>query len=193
MTSDEPSEAVGVEKFRAEQQRFYALVGHCILRFQHVEDYLEDIFAAVLGGSRARSDAIFASVRGIDRKIQIISAAAVGLQGEPWPQLLPLLSRAKKASDVRGQIAHANPVRHGGSLKIKVRMDGGRIVETVGVERVEDARFELHKTAKETTVFKVEDLMTEYDFVDRVFVDMIAFVKAIADTESEISGQVSQP
>jgi hypothetical protein len=184
MTSDESPETIEIEKFRAEQQQFYALVGHCILRFQHVEDYLEDIFAAVLGGSRARADAIFASVRGIDRKIQIIDAAAVGLQGEPWIQLLPLLNRAKKASDIRGQIAHANPVRHGGSVRIKVRRDGDRIVETVGVERVEDARFELHKRAKETTVFKVEDLRTEYDFIDHIFTDMIAFVKAIEDTHA---------
>jgi len=180
MTNDESP-----EKFRAEQQQFYALVGHCILRFQHVEDYLADIFAAVLGGSTARADAIFASVRGIERKIQIISAAAVGLQGEPWPQLLPLMNRVKKASDIRGQIAHANPVRHGGSFKIKFRKDGDRIVETVGVERVEDARYELHKRAKETTIFKVENLRREYDFMDHIFTDMIAFVKAIEDTHAK--------
>jgi hypothetical protein len=191
MTNEESPETDEIKKFRAEQQQFYAIVGHCILRFQHVEDYLEDIFAAVLGGSRARADAIFASVRGIDRKIQIITAAAVGLQGEPWPRLTPLMNRVKKASDIRGQIAHANPVRHGGSLKIKVRMDGGRTVETVGVERVEDARYELHKRAKQTTIFKVEDLRREYDFVDHIFSDMIAFVKAIGDSASK-PGQIDQ-
>jgi hypothetical protein len=192
MTSDESPEAVEIEKFRAEQQQFYALVGHCILRFQHVEDYLEDIFAAVLGGSRARADAIFASVRGIDRKIQIISAAAVGLQGEPWTQLLPLLNRAKKASDIRGQIAHANPVRHGGSVRIKVRRDGDRIVETVGIERVEDARFELHKRAKETTIFAVDDLRREYGIIDQIFGDMIAFVKAIGESAAKAPGPMDQ-
>lgn len=192
MTSEESPETVEIKKFRAEQQQFYAIVGHCILRFQHLEDYLEDVFAAVLGGSRARADAIFASVRGIDRKIQIISAAAVGLQGAPWPQLLPLLTRAKRASDIRGQIAHANPVRHGGSLKIKVRMDGNRIVETVGVEQVDDARFELHKRAKETTIFKVEDLRREYDFIDHIFTDMIAFVKAVEDPAAKALGPMDQ-
>jgi hypothetical protein len=181
MISEESPEDVEIEKFRAERQQFYAIVGHCILTFQHVEDYLEDIFAAVLGGSRARADAIFASVRGIDRKIQIISAAAVGLQGDPWTQLLPLMNRAKKASDIRGQIAHANPVRHGGLVRIKVRREGNRIVETVGVERVEDARFELHKRAKETTVFTVDDLRREHSFIDQIYEDMIAFVKSIQD------------
>jgi hypothetical protein len=86
--------------------RFYALVGHCILRFQHVEDYLEDVFAAVLGGKRDRADAIFASVRGVDHKIQIIKAAATGLSGLPWGDLASLLTTVKEVSDMRGQIAH---------------------------------------------------------------------------------------
>jgi hypothetical protein len=89
------------------------------------------------------------------------------------------------ASDVRGQIAHANPVRHGGLVRIKVRKDGDRIVETVGVERVEDARFELHKRSKETTVFTVADLKREYSFIDHIFTDMIAFVKAIEETHAK--------
>jgi hypothetical protein len=55
------------QAFREKQSRFYALVGHCILRFQHVEGYLEDVFAAVLGGSKDRADAIFASVRRVAR------------------------------------------------------------------------------------------------------------------------------
>ena len=188
MTNEHSREDIEVEKFRAERQRFYELVGHCILRFQHVEDYMEDIFAAVLGGSRARSDAIFASVRGVERKIQIITAAAVGLQGEPWPRLLPLLQRVKRASDVRGQIAHANPVCNGGLARIKVRSEDGRIVETVGFERAEDARMELHKRAKSTTIFKIEDLRREYDFIDQVFTDMIAFVKSIKDPAGAVLG-----
>jgi hypothetical protein len=89
------------------------------------------------------------------------------------------MNRAKKASDIRGQIAHANPVRHGGLVRIKVRREGNRIVGTVGVERVEDARFELHKRAKETTVFTVDDLRREYSFIDQIYEDMIAFVKSI--------------
>jgi hypothetical protein len=40
------------QAFREKQSRFYALVGHCILRFQHVEGYLEDVFAAVHGAAR---------------------------------------------------------------------------------------------------------------------------------------------
>jgi hypothetical protein len=88
MTEDDEGDAKD-RAFRKKQTRFYALVGHCILRFQHVEDYLEDVFAAVLGGKRDRADAIFASVRGVDRKIQIIRAAATGLSGKPWDELNP--------------------------------------------------------------------------------------------------------
>lgn len=176
MTADD---ATDERAFREKQRRFYALVGHCILRFQHVEDYLEEVFASVLGGSRPRADAIFASVRGIDRKTEIIRAAATGLSGEPWDQLPPLLRRVKEASDVRGQIAHANPVQNGGLTRINVRTENGRIAEVVGVEQVTDSRWELHKKAKQTTIFTEEDLLREYNRTDGLFGDMIKFVTSV--------------
>jgi hypothetical protein len=52
-------------------------------------------------------------------------------------------------------------------------------VETVGVERVKESGFELHKqAAKETIIFTAEDLLREYHRVDKLFGDMIAFVKS---------------
>jgi hypothetical protein len=171
------AETTEEREWREKQRKFYALVGHCILRFQHVEDYLEDVFAAVLGGSRSRADAIFASVRGIDRKLQIIKAAATGLDGQPWDHLIPLLNSVKDVSGVRGQIAHASPVQNQ-SLRIRVRTENGRILETVGVEQGE-SRLELHKqAAKDRIVFTVEDLLREYNRIDDLFGEMIAFVKA---------------
>lgn len=177
--SDAPDERA----FREKQQRFYAMVGQCILRFQHVEDYLGDVFASVLGGGRLRADATFASVRGIDRKIEIIKAAATGLTGGPWNQLSPLLNRVKEASDVRGQIAHANPVQNGGLTRINVRTENGRIREVVGVERVTDGRWQLHKKARQNTIFTEEDLLREYNLTDSLFGDMIAFVKSVQSTQ----------
>lgn len=170
-------ETAEMREWRAKEQRFYALVGHCILRFQHVEDYLEDVFAAVLGGSRGRADAIFASVRGIDRKLQIIKAAATGRNGQPWDRLIPMLDAVKEASGVRGQIAHASPVQKN-FVRIRMRTENGRPVETMGVEPVE-RRLELHKqAAKERIAFAAEDLLRAYDRIDGLFGEMIAFVKA---------------
>jgi len=177
------AETAEVKKWREEQQTFYALVGHCILRFQHVEDYLEDVFAAVLGGSRSRADAIFASVRGIDRKLQIIKAAATGLNGLPWDRLIPMLDAVKDVSGVRGQIAHANPVQSGGHLRIRVRTENGRIVEAVGFDRIKESRWELHKqAAKAQIIFAVEDLRREYKRIDELFGEMISFVEAASGT-----------
>ena len=144
---------------------------------QHVEDYLEEVFAAVLGGKKDRADAVFASVRGIDRKIKIIKAAATGLSGLPWDDLTSLLTAVKEVSDMRGQIAHASPVQHGGTIRINVRTEQGRIVEVLGAEQIEEGRLELHKRAKQTTVFTFEDLHRGYDRIDKLFADMIAFVK----------------
>lgn len=168
-----------LEKFQNEQQRFYSLVGHCILRFQHVEDFLDEIFAAVLGGRRDRANAIFATVRGIDRKTQIISAAAIGLIGDKWNELPQILAEVKQTSDVRGQIAHASPVRHGGKTLINVQRKNGRIVEAVSAEQIEQPRWELHKTSKNTTIFKEEDLVREYHRIDKLFIQMVEFVKRI--------------
>jgi hypothetical protein len=168
-----------VSAFHKKRTLFYAMVGQCILRFQHVEDYLEEVFAAVLGGTRNRADAIFASVRGVERKIQVIKASAIGLSGRPWDDLESLLAKVKAASDVRGQIAHANPVHNGGMIRINVRMEGNEIAETLGAERITASRFELHKHAKEKIIFTAEDLLREYHRIDKLLGDMIAFVRSI--------------
>jgi hypothetical protein len=138
----------------------------------------------VLGGRKDRADAIFASVRGVDRKIQIISAAATGLVGPPWDSLPSLLVEVKETSDMRGQIAHANPVHNGGLIRVRVRTENGQIVESLGVEAIEEGRLELHKRAKKTTVFTIEDLQLVYDRIDKLFSDIIAFVK--------LAGQIPQ-
>ena len=41
------AESTEEREWRETRRKFYALVDHCIPRFQHVEDYLEDVFAAV--------------------------------------------------------------------------------------------------------------------------------------------------
>lgn len=156
--TDGPSETEHAELLSA-QRKFYATVGHCILRYQQIEDYLEDLFAAVLGGPGDRSNAIFASVRGTDRRLQIIAAAATGLKASPWIALPDLLRRIKDASDVRGQIAHARPVQISPPVRVRVKTDGGRIVTVAEVESSANTRFELHKaTAKQVVTYTVEDL-----------------------------------
>lgn len=175
--TDGPSETE-ITEFLTKQRKFYATVGHCVLRYQHVEDYLGDLFASVLGGPRDRSDAIFASVRGTDRRLQIIAAAATGLKGAPWIALPDLLRRIKNASDVRGQIAHAQPVQISPPVQIRVKTDEGRIVKVVEVESSGKSRFELRKTtAKQVVTYTVQDLLHAYDKIDRVFGDMIDFVR----------------
>jgi hypothetical protein len=47
----------------------------------------------------------------------------------------------------------------------------------MGVE-ITDSRLELHKRAKETIIFTEEDLLREYHRIDKLFGDMIAFVKS---------------
>jgi hypothetical protein len=167
---------------REKERRFYARVGHCILRFQEVEDYLEELFAAVLRGRRDRAYAIFASVRGIDNKIQIIKAAATGLRGKRGDRLASLLRTVKEVSNVRGKIAHARPVQHGPTRRIKVQTSKGRTVEIQTREPFEAGNWQLHKVATEQTtiIFTVDDLRREYNRINELFLDMIAFVSELS-------------
>jgi hypothetical protein len=136
-----------------------------------------------------RAGAIFASVRGVDRKIQIIKAAGTGLAGPPWDDLAALLATVKEVSDMRGQIAHATPVQNAGILRINVRTDEeGRIVEAVSAEKLQEGRFELRKQAKQTIVFTIEDLHRGYDRIDKLFVDLIDFVKSAHNPPARSGG-----
>jgi hypothetical protein len=135
----------------------------------------DEMFAVVLGGNRKRADAIFASVRGVDRKIQLIKGAAIGLSGQPWEDLDALMVRVKKATDVRGQIAHVRSVQNGAIIRITARTEGGRIVETVGADKIEQGRMELHKN---DCIFTTDELLLEYERFHMLFGDMVRIVEA---------------
>src|SRR6266851_5206090 len=127
-------------------------------------------------GSCRRNLCIGARDRSQDSNYQ--SRAATGLSGEPWDELSPLLTAVKEVSDVRGQIAHAKPVQNAGMIRINVRMENARIVEALGSERITEGGLEPHKQAREKIIFTGEDLLREYHRIDKLFGDMIAFVKS---------------
>jgi hypothetical protein len=64
--------------FERERTRFYALIGHCVTRYQAIEDYLPELYAAALGGDPVKAAAIFDVVRGLEAKLDIISAGLSG-------------------------------------------------------------------------------------------------------------------
>lgn len=67
-------------EFERHRRKFYALIGHCVTGYQSVEDYLPELFAAALGGDTAKAAAILAVARGLEAKLDIITAALIGTE-----------------------------------------------------------------------------------------------------------------
>jgi hypothetical protein len=113
----EESETLLAE-FEKHTARFYALIGHCVTRHQFVEDYLPDVFGAALAGAPQRASALFAVVWGLERKLDMISAALTGAAGATVVRWDSLRKRVEDAADARNEIAHARPVHNGGMVGV---------------------------------------------------------------------------
>ncbi|WP_395651224.1 hypothetical protein [Brevundimonas sp.] len=118
MPTDTKESEVDDSDFPKERAKFYELIGHCITLYQGLEDYLPEVFAAAIGGSTDRAHAIFAPYRGLEAKLEGITAAiSDGDQGscDRWERLRPLI---RAASEARGKIAHASVLHQGGGHTI---------------------------------------------------------------------------
>lgn len=155
-----------------EERLFYALIGYCVTRYQSVEDYLETVFAAAIGVEREKSDAIYRVVRGLEAKLDIITAAFMGADDNhstKWSRLLPRVSAAASA---RNRIAHARPVFHGGTHTVVLGEN-----EVVSVTQTEPGRMELHKTTKQgTTVWTLASLREEHQRSLALWQHLVGFV-----------------
>jgi ferritin len=116
-------------------------------------------------------------VRGLEAKLNIITAALIGRDDDlakHWPRLLTRVADAAKA---RNEIAHASPVTRGGTIRIVLDREQKK---TVSVERTEKDRMELRKRTKngETTRL-LDDLFDEYHRTEKLFGNLIGFVKLL--------------
>ena len=158
-----------------EVRRFYALIGYCITGYQSVEDYLETVFWAALGGEREKSDAIFRVARGLEAKLDLVTASLIGAEARhvaKWGRLCP---RVATAAGARNRIAHATPVSHGGVHTLTLDEN-----EVVRVTQTEPPRMELHKASKAgTTVWTLATLREEHERSRTLFGHLIAFTKEL--------------
>ncbi|MGK6355361.1 hypothetical protein ACMGDH_09035 [Sphingomonas sp. DT-207] len=176
-SAPDPNEQAERDEFDIHYKKFFELIGHCVTLYQSVEDYLDDVFGAALGGNQARAAAIFAVARGLEAKLNVITAALIGRDDDLatlWPGLLARVANAAKA---RNEIAHASPLKRGGTIKVVLDREQRK---TVSVERTEKDRMELRKRTKngETTRL-LDDLFDEYHRTEKVFHNLIGFVKLL--------------
>lgn len=111
------------ENLRIDRGRFFALIGHCIISYQQIEDYLLEIFINVVGIDRDRASGIFMVARGLDAKISMISAAISNqdkLHIERWNNLA---KRIRRSFENRNQLAHGAASFGGSVIEIRTSSD----------------------------------------------------------------------
>jgi hypothetical protein len=162
--------------FLKQRTVFFALIGQCVTQYQTVEDYLPDIFAAVLGIDHAKALRIFGHMRGLETKLSIITEGISDAPAERRQDWDGLLKRIRKAAEARNQIAHANPVHRGADIVVQMGADH----QVVSVEQKGESRMELHKQTQNTSVtWTTEVLVAEYERTRKLFFNLIAFVKRL--------------
>jgi hypothetical protein len=174
--SEEQEREAEWAEFEKHRSRFFALIGHCITIFQSVEDYLPNVFAVALGINEAKALKIFNLTRGLDIRLAMISEALSDAADEHKQRWEALLKRIRAAAEARNQIAHANPVHHGGRITVEI----GEGFQVKSVKRTGSGRMELHKqTQNSKAIWTTELLITEYNRASELSGHLIAFVKRL--------------
>ena len=167
--SEEQEREVEWAEFEKHRSRFFALIGHCVTKFQSVEDYLPDVFATALGINEAKAPKIFDLTRGLEMRLDMISESLSDAPDEHRQRWETLLKRIRAAAEARNQIAHAKPVHRGGGIAISLDAE----LQVISAKKTEPDRMELHK---KKTIWTEELLIAEYGRADKLFGHLIAFV-----------------
>lgn len=163
---------IELSKLQERRMRFYAEIGRCVTNYQSIEDYLPEVFTAALGGEPSKATAIFAVARGLEAKIDIITAALTDRDEQHRRRWAQLARRIGAAASTRNQIAHATPVNNGGTIALSISFDPD--VPTTG-RRIAPPRMELHKRTRErTTAWTTELISDECRRTNKVFKNLIA-------------------
>jgi hypothetical protein len=168
-------DADDIDEFAKHRSRFFEPVGYCVSHYQTIEDYLADMFAIALGGNPSRAAALFNVARGLEAKIQMISAALLNADKERQDQWQLLRRRVWAAAEARNQIAHARPTQF---AKIRVYLD--KKLNATRVKKNESSRMELRKYTKAGhVVWSNEMLHAEAKRNDRLFRHLIVLAKQL--------------
>lgn len=167
---DEGSADVDFDQHRS---KFFAFIGHCVTSYQSIEDFLPKVFAPCLGGDESRNSAIFALAKGLEAKLNLISAALSSSEMSLRDSWSKLLVRIAQAAEARNQIAHARPIHHGSPITIIMSEEG---VPEVIVGEGKD-RMMLHKQTKSggDRVWSSEEMREQTERNHKLFDDLIDF------------------
>jgi hypothetical protein len=164
-------------RFETHRSSFYAMIGHYVTLYQSVEDYLADLFVAALPVPEEQSAAIFAVVRGLEAKLNIISATLITADDAHKERWQVLVKRVAAAAEARNQIAHASPVHHGPT--VNVILGSPDKAPTIRLDH-STQRMELHKqTRSGEHVWTLERMREEHRRTDKLYGHLIALAKQL--------------
>jgi hypothetical protein len=159
---------------------FYAAVGICVIEYQIVEDMIAAIFVAASGIDGGRARAIYNVFRGIEKRLEAVSAAIVDSPVDIQNHWAGLSKRISAAASFRNnEVAHAQPVLRGGGIAI----DFGTENRSPSARKLGPDRIELHKELKgKVNIVTVERLKAEYNNLQNIEADILALVQKIHGT-----------
>lgn len=149
----------GVAKFLKQRTMFFAKAGECIIGYQKCEDQLEDLFAAALGGAPEKAMRVFAVVRGLEARLDAVTAAVSDANSQTIGRWIELKKRVGQAAERRNQIAHSTPVST--SDPIVLRIGASLFHDPVKVSGGGNSRTELRKKTRAGEVTWTEQLLRE--------------------------------
>lgn len=178
-----------VEEFNILADKFYALIGRCILAYQQVEDFLPHLFCSLTTIEPKKAEELFRHIRGIEDKIKIIKSA---MDSEEHRQTWSGLSRAVKLrSDKRNEMAHGSVLNHGGMVTIQA---GATQSEPASIFRTTKPNVFLYKSKRAKTgfypnpddIWTLDQLQEEHRITKNVMRELMAFRHALAACEQPI-------
>lgn len=168
------NDEVVLKRHQLEEFTFYAHAGRCVIRFQQLEDNLKSPFSTLLSTSPEHAQIIFASVRTVKRRCDVIG----DLIKLDKPALLNdwdcLSKRILKAENNRNSIAHARSVFNGGGATIHFNHE----TDSLTVTEVGDPFFYLEK--KGFLDWTVERLLAEANNTGILIDDLHRFDRLLA-------------
>jgi hypothetical protein len=128
-----------------------------VIQYQSVEEYLVDVFSGALGDDHGKAAAIFSLARGLEAKLNMISAALKGADQTTVDRWETLLKRVARAANNRNQIAHARAVHNGGLVGVQL----GRENSPGKATRLKPPRMELRKRSGANEALWTEQMMIQ--------------------------------
>ena len=130
MADEFEDEITSIKQSHLEELRFYGFAGMYIIRFQQIEDHLEEPFAKLAGLEAEEATIASSAIRTVSRRCQVIRdlvAKNHALLADDWSELQ---RRILRAENERNSIAHGSPTYGGQNIVIRIDQETGETSAT---------------------------------------------------------------